>query len=103
MNAFADGLTALFADPNIATSALWRAGGVGAGVAVRLVDAAPDESVGFGEARVLASARRVELLASAVPGLARGDTIEIDSVVHTVLAAPRRASDRLTVTVELGT
>jgi hypothetical protein len=34
IDAFASAIDALFADPNIGEDALWKAGGVGAGVAV---------------------------------------------------------------------
>ncbi|WP_420848242.1 head-tail joining protein [Prosthecomicrobium hirschii] len=44
-------MDALFADPNIGEDALWKAGGVGAGVAVRIIGKSPDRMSEFGESR----------------------------------------------------
>jgi hypothetical protein len=37
MDAFAAAIDSIFADPNIARNALWRTGGTGDGVAVRVI------------------------------------------------------------------
>ncbi|WP_415914779.1 head-tail joining protein [Rhodopseudomonas palustris] len=42
MFAFTSAIDALFADPNIGEDTLWKAGGVGAGVAVRIIRKSPD-------------------------------------------------------------
>jgi hypothetical protein len=102
MNAFAAALAAIFADPNLAVDALWRVGGAGAGVPVRVTLSNPDETVAFGERAIAYEARRVELLVSAVPVLAAGDTIEIDGEVYPVINRPKRDADRLVWSADLG-
>ena len=42
MSAFTSAVDMLFADPNIGEDALWKAGGIGAGVAVRIIRKSPD-------------------------------------------------------------
>lgn len=51
IDAFASAIEARFADPNIGEDALWKAGGVGAGVAVRIIRKSPDRMAEFGDSR----------------------------------------------------
>ena len=53
MDAFTSAIDALFADPNIGEDALWKAGGVGLGVAVRIIRKSPDRMAEFGESRAV--------------------------------------------------
>jgi hypothetical protein len=49
MNAFDFVIDDLFADPNIARTVLYRAGGIGDGVPVRVIARRPYRDVGFGD------------------------------------------------------
>lgn len=102
MSEIARALTRLYADPNLTAAALWRAGGAGPGVALRVARAQPDDVVGFGQRQILVERREVRLLVSAAPTLAAGDTIEIDGEELLVVDPPRRDETRLVWTVTLG-
>lgn len=93
MDAFAVATDALFADPNIATDAIWRAGGAGAGTAVRVVTRRPDQVVGFGDSRAVLPTLLIDVRRSEVAEPASGDTVEIDGELFELIATPVR--DRL--------
>ena len=95
MDAFAAATDALFADPNIARDAIWRAGGAGAGIAVRVVARRPDQVVGFGDSRVIMPAVLIEMRRSEVPEPATGDTVEIDGETFEIIATRIAAGVRL--------
>ncbi len=100
MDAFAVATDALFADPNIATDAIWRAGGAGTGTAVRVVTRRPDQVVGFGDSRAVLPTLLVDVRRSEVAEPASGDTVEIDGDLFEVIAAPIIDSVRLMWTCE---
>ena len=88
MDAFAAATDALFADPNIATDAIWRTGGAGAGTAVRVVARRPDQVVGFGDSRALLPTMLIDVRRSEVAEPASGDTVEIDGDLFEIIATP---------------
>ena len=100
MDAFSAAIETLFADPNIARSALWRMGGVGAGLAVRVIAKRPDQVVGFGDSRAVLPAVLVDVRRSEVPDPATGDTVEIDGDLFELIATPVADSLRLIWTCE---
>jgi hypothetical protein len=100
MNAFEMALDALFADPNIACDALWRAGGVGDGIAARIVTRKPDQVVGFGDSRAILPTMLIDVRRSEVPDPASGDTVEIDGDAFEIIATPVADSVRLVWTCE---
>lgn len=102
MTAFDTMVGTLFADPNLGTPALWRAGGLGAGVALRLLWRSPDEVIISGERRFVATGRTAEIRIADAPGLTVGDTIEIAGDILPVIAAPESDADRLVWLVTLG-
>lgn len=101
MSIFAEAIDDLFADPNLARDAVWRAGGTGAPVTVRIVLRQPDRTGGFGETRLLAATTVIEVRTAEVPELAEGDGFEIDGAIYVVQGEPVRDSERLVWTVEL--
>lgn len=101
MSAFAAGLAALFADPNLSVAAIWRAGGLGDGVACRAILSRPDDVVEFSASRARVGTHMAELRISEVPGLAKGDTLEIGGTLWRVQAAPQRDVEALTFSAEL--
>ena len=67
-----------FRDANVAEDAIWRAGGLGNGIAVRVVRKSPDEVVGFGSSRAVMATVKIDLRTSEVASPAAGDTAEIE-------------------------
>lgn len=100
MDAFSAAIETLFADPNIARSALWRTGGVGAGLAVRVIAKRPDQVVGFGDSRAVLPAVLIDVRRSEVLDPATGDTIEIDGDLFEIIATPVTDSLHLVWTCE---
>lgn len=90
MTAFSAALDLMFEDRHIAEAALWRAGGLGIGVPVRIFRAAPDEEVRWRETRLLSQAVVIEVRVSEVPVLAKGDTFEAVGSVYEIMGDPRR-------------
>jgi hypothetical protein len=95
VTAFATAATAMFRDPNIAVDALYRPGGIGVGVAIRVIRSAPDQVAAFGEGRFVTDTVLIAVCVADAPDLASGDTIEVDGVVFGVRADPVRDADRL--------
>jgi hypothetical protein len=98
--AFGAAIDAIFRDANVAEDALWRAGGLGGGIAVRVVRKSPDEVVGFGNSRAVLPTVLVDVRASEVASPASGDTIEIAGDMFDIIGAPTRDSLGLVWTCE---
>jgi hypothetical protein len=100
MAAFASAIDVLFADPSLATDALWRAGGTDPASAVRVIIRQPDEIANFGESRVIMSTVLFDVRRSDISLPAEGDTCEIDGTVFEIIAEPRADALRLIWTCE---
>lgn len=100
MDAFEATVGALFADPNIARDAIWRAGGIGSGITVRVVPRRPDQVVGFGDSRAVLPTLLIDVRRSDVSDPASGDTVEIETETFEVIATPTIDSLRLVWTCE---
>jgi hypothetical protein len=98
--AFGAAIDAIFRDANVAADALWRAGGAGAGIAVRIVRKSPDEIVGFGNSRTVLSAVLIDVRSTEVAVPAAGDTVEIDGDLFDIIGTPTRDSLGLVWTCE---
>ena len=85
----------LFADPNLARDALWRAGGADPAVPMRVIVRRPDRIGEFSETRILASSLVLDVRVAEAPTLAEGDTVEIDGEVHVIQGEPVRDAARL--------
>jgi hypothetical protein len=101
VDAFTAASDALFGDPNIARDAIWRAGGVGAGVPVRIIARRPDQAVGFGDSRAVLPTTLIDMRRAEVADPASGDTVEIDSETFEIIATPTIDSLRLVWTCEV--
>ncbi len=88
--AFAAAIDAIFRDGNIAEDALWRAGGLGSGQAVRIVRKSPDEVVGFGASRAVMATMLIDVRVSEVASPVAGDSVEIDGELFDILGTPVR-------------
>lgn len=88
--AFAAAIDTIFRDGNIAEDALWRAGGLGSGQAVRIVRKSPDEVVGFGASRAVMATMLIDVRVSEVASPVAGDSVEIDGELFDILGTPVR-------------
>jgi hypothetical protein len=100
MDPFAAATDALFADSNIAADAIWRAGGSGEGVTVRVVTRQPDHVAGFGDSRAILPTMLIDVRRSEVAKPATGDTVEIDGEPFAIIAPPVADNLRLVWTCE---
>ena len=91
----------LFTDPNIGRDATWRAGGIGAGVTVRIVFRAPDAVANYGGGRFVAQSRFIDVRTVEVPNLASGDNFEIGSATYAVQGEPLADDDNLIWSAEV--
>ncbi|MFN9090936.1 MAG: hypothetical protein ACK5V0_05405 [Alphaproteobacteria bacterium] len=100
MTAFTAATAALFRDRNMAVDALYRPGGIGVGVPVRVIRSAPDSLAQFGEGRFVTDTVLIAVRVADAPGLGPGDTFEIEGTLHTIRGAPVRDADRLVWSAE---
>ncbi|MBX6746160.1 MAG: hypothetical protein IRY87_29340 [Acetobacteraceae bacterium] len=92
MNAFAEAMAALVADPNLGVEALYRQGGTGPAVAIRVLRSSPDR---VGEAfgtEIVAATDILSVAIATLPGLAAGDSFALGPDLLTVTHAERDAS-----------
>lgn len=108
MSVFAEAIDDLFADPNLARDALWRAGGTGSPLPVRIILRQPDRIGSFGETRLIAATTVVEVRTAEVTMLVEGDAFEIPGSgpgqageTFVVQGEPVRDSERLVWTAEM--
>jgi hypothetical protein len=83
--AFGAAIDAIFRDANVAEDAIWRAGGLGNGIAVRVIRKSPDEVVGFGSGRAVMATVLIDVRVSEVASPASGDTTEIDGDLFDII------------------
>ena len=101
MTAFATAMTAIFADRNIAVDALWLSGGVGPGVAVRVIRKSPDEITPFGAGRILSETTLLDARVADMPTPAPGDLINIGLESFIIQGAPKLDRERLIWTLDM--
>ena len=101
IDAFASAIDALFADPNIGEDALWKAGGVGAGVAVRIIRKSPDGMAEFGDSRAVLPTVGIDIRRSQAATIAEGDLILIGAETYRIIGEPMGDALGLIFTVEL--
>lgn len=96
MGVFEDALTAMLADTSMAVEATWRAGGAEPGVVLRAARYRPAAAAEFNGGLAIGDGEQIEVAQAAAPGLAEGDTFEIDGVVWQVRGTPERRGEGLT-------
>lgn len=101
MSAIAAALEVLFNDPNLARSAVYRLGGIGDGVPLRIFARRPDQVIDFGETRLHAETTLVDVLVAAIEQPRPGDTIEVDGQMLVVQGEPVRDPERLIWTLDV--
>ncbi len=88
INAFEAAVDALFADPNIGEDALWKAGGSGAGAAVRIIRKSPDRVAEFGESRAVMPTICIDIRRSQAATITEGDLIVIGPETYRIIGEP---------------
>jgi hypothetical protein len=101
MTAFAAAIAAIFADRNIGEAAVWRAGGTGAPVPVRVVRRRADRIASWNDGRFATDSDILEVSTAEVAALAAGDTFEIGAALFEVAAEPLRDAQRLVWTAQV--
>ena len=101
MTAFATAMNVIFADRNMAVDALWFAGGVGPGVAVRVIRKSPDEITPFGAGRILSETTRLDARLADMPAPAPGDLINIGLESFILQGEPKLDRERLIWTLDM--
>lgn len=100
VSAFAAALAALHKDPNLSRSALYRVGGAGAGVAVRLVWGEPTKEEEFAQTGAVVKEIRADLQLSEVAAPKAGDTVESAAKIYSVVTVVKD-TENLTATLTL--
>ena len=92
MNAFADAMAALVADPNLGADAVYRQGGTGPAVAVRVLRSSPDRVADAFGTEVLSATDILSVAIATLPSLAAGDSFVLGPDLLTVTHAERDAT-----------
>ncbi len=95
MSAFDLAVEDLFADSNISQTAIYRVGGIGDGVRVRIIARQPDRDIEFGDISIHTATAIFEIMVSAVPTPAEGDTITMGDETFVIQGEPKRDAERL--------
>ncbi len=93
-------INALFADDNIASDAIYTAGG-GSPVLVRVVARRADSITGFGEAKLWSETQRFDLRVSEMASPRPGDRLEISGEAFLIQGEPVRDAERLIWTIDV--
>ena len=88
MSGFASAIDAIFADPNIGEDALWKAGGIGTGVAVRIIRKSPDRMAEFGDSRAVLPSIGIDIRRSQAATINEGDLIVIGAETYRIIGEP---------------
>lgn len=89
MELFAAALGDILADPLVGVDAVWRAGGAGPPVSVRVVRSSPDRVASAFETAVIQATDVLTVAVADLPDLIAGDSVTIGSDVLIVTHAER--------------
>jgi hypothetical protein len=92
MSAFDGAMAALLADPHLGVDALYRAGGTGSPVALRVLRTSPDRIVSGFDTEIVGASDILSVPISLLPNLAPGDSFAIGADLLTVSHATRDGS-----------
>lgn len=92
MNAFAAAMDVLAADPNLGTEAVYRQGGSGAPISLRVLRSSPDRVADAFGTELLAATDILSVAIAVLPDLAAGDSFALGPDLLTVTHAERDAS-----------
>lgn len=91
MSAFAAAMAALVADPNLGVEAIYRQGGTGAPIALRVLRSSPDRVADAFGTEIIAATDILSVPIATLPNLTAGDTVTIGPDLLTVTTATRDA------------
>ena len=92
MNAFADAMAALIADPNLGADAVYRQGGTGVPIAVRVLRSSPDRVADAFGTEILSATDILSVAIAVLPDPGAGDSFALGADLLTVTRAERDAS-----------
>lgn len=92
MNAFDAAMAALVADPNLGMEAVYRQGGTGAPIALRVLRSSPDRVADAFGTGILQATDILSVAVATLPDLAAGDGFAFGPDLLTVTHAERDAS-----------
>ena len=92
MNVFANAMAVLAADPNLGADAVYRQGGSGAPIAVRVLRSSPDRVADAFGTEILAATDILSVPIAVLPDLAAGDSFAVGADLLTVTHTERDAS-----------
>ena len=92
MSAFEGAMATLLADPHLGVDALYRAGGTGSPVALRVLRTAPDRITSRFDTEIISASDILSLPIALLPDLAPGDSFAIGADLLTVSHATRDGS-----------
>jgi hypothetical protein len=92
MSAFDGAMAALLADPHLGVDALYRAGGTGNPVALRVLRTSPDRIASGFDTEIISASDILSVPISLLPDLALGDSFAIGADLLTVSHATRDGS-----------
>ena len=100
MSAFAAAVDVLFANPHLARDAVYRPGGAGDGIPVRVMCRQPDRIDSFGETRLASSTTTLDVRVSEVAEPVSGDTLALDGRTVVVQGTPLLDAEGLVWTLD---
>jgi hypothetical protein len=100
MDAIAAAIDDLFADPHLARDGLYRAGGDGEGIPVRVLARRPDRTIGFEDVAVHTATAVFEVRVAEVPTPAEDDVLVFEGATYIVQGEPVRDAERLIWTLD---
>jgi len=101
MTAFATAMNTIFADANMAVDALWFAGEVNAGVAIRVIRKSPDEITPYGAGRIVSKTTILDVRVADLPMPETGDIIRIGPDEFIIQGEPILDRERLIWTLDM--
>ncbi len=96
MTAFAAAIDAIFADPNMAAAATWRACGAPSAVPCRVILSRPDLTTSFGDARITSETVMLDVRAAEIAAPGAGDIVTLGGETLVIQGEPLRDRERLT-------
>ena len=91
MSVFDTAVQALFRDPNITEGAIWRTGGLGAGLAIRIIRTRPQAQFDIGGVKLVQDNVLFDVPAGMAPTIDEKDTIEAGGEVFKIQSPPVRS------------
>ncbi len=92
MSAFADAMAALVIDPNLGSDAVYRQGGGGPPVTLRVLRSSPDRVADAFGTEILSATDVLSVAIATLPAIVAGDSFALDPDLLTVTHAERDAS-----------